>query len=224
MLRTALLLTITIIIAAAFSCDKDPSVLKMGSLPNKVKSSTAAGVRVQSNQPVSEAVKTKIDAGISKAFATAEAEPNNYSGFKRHDTYTVWLMPRSSKCTQAGFLIDASGTEYEGSYWDKDPSPNRCLICAAGMMLTHNFQPGMILVDDAATVENAARFEAEHNILWEVDMLRFAATQFHQEGQGHPILGDGPPSKAATLTAPVAFSGSGISVRKGDAFCVLVTD
>jgi hypothetical protein len=38
--------------------------------------------------------------------------------------------------------------------------------------------------------EIGARYEAEHALLYEVDQPRFAATLYHAEGSGHPILGE----------------------------------
>jgi hypothetical protein len=51
---------------------------------------------------------------------------------------------------------------------------------------------GMAVVDDVTQLPTIVRYEGEHNLLYEVDRDRFAATQYHYGANGgHPILGDG---------------------------------
>lgn len=173
-----------------------------------------------------------VDSGIETVNRIASAPPNNYDvSDLPASRYTVWYFPRSPKCINPAFLVDASNSPYEGSEWDKDPSPTRCIVCAAGMTLMVGFpvphSPGMVITDDVGIMPTIVRYEAEHSILFFKDPPRYEQTAYHGEGQGHPILGEGPadPSlKAVTVNLPVDVSdGSRVVAPKGRPACVLLT-
>ena len=193
------------------NCGSDTGVYKGVRFSNHTK--TAKGVSVYGPTTADDQTKRLIDAGLDTVFQIAAGPPNNYTGFTGHDTYTVWLQQRSSRCEQAGFLVDATGSPYEGTVYDKDPAANRCLICAAGMMMLNNGRPGMVVVNDPAVISTVVQYEGEHNILWQTDLPRYQQTQFHT-GSGHPILGG-----SGSLTEH--FQGGSIEQGSGR-MCVLL--
>lgn len=132
--------------------------------------------------------------------------------FSTHASYQVYLIPRADVCVNPGFSevvysppapngYDETYTDDPANHWDKDPRPGNTLLCAAGFMATGHGNmsgiaaPGMGVVDDLADMQAGKlpiiRYEAEHNILAQVDTERYAATQYHYgTNGGHPILGD----------------------------------
>ncbi len=165
-----------------------------GMLPGRFQAVTPMGVKVRSDRPINERLFSDIDAGLSDTFATASTPPEHYDGFQRHSAYTVGLFPRSSLCQQAGFTIRADGSEWDGTDYDKDPRPGRVLLCiagiagqyATGMSGTVGGSRGMLVVEDADIMRTIIRFEAEHEVLFEVDEARYDATS---GVHAHPLLG-----------------------------------
>lgn len=154
------------------------------------------GVLVRSATPISAATLTAIDKGLDTAFRIAEAAPNNYSGFRKHAAYTVWLWPRSPKCENPAIYrqFETNSNGYDGTPYDKDPRKDKVGLCFAGISKplgiggSPNVQPQMTIVDDAGTIETVTQYEAEHNLLFEVDVTRYAATI--RNDHFHPILGN----------------------------------
>lgn len=208
------------------SGSSDDGVFK-GVTHDKYKVNTPKGIYVYSDRPINTALFAEFDKGLDNLFRIAAAPPYNYSGFSLHNTYHIWIFPRSPLCENPAFLVDATGSPYEGSEWDKDPSPSRCVLCAAGMMRTYDGirnpqggvpglgQPGMIITDDIGIAANIVRYEGEHNVLIQVDREKFNATQYHTgTNGGHPILPDpqtnqlvSPHELGATADAQFAFEG-----------------
>lgn len=181
-----------ILISLGASCD-DEDVYK-GRLSEKYIEYSTKGVRVASRYKINNGLLPLIDQGLDDLFRIASNPPNSYEIPRTHSDYNVWLLPRSNKCISPGFLVDATGSPYEGSEYDKDPSPDRCLICAAGMTIFTGTignpeRPGMIIVDDPGTVRLVTRYEGEHSLLFYVDRPRYNATMYHPPP--HPILIDG---------------------------------
>lgn len=166
-----------------------------GSFRTDNEAKTPKGVRVVSGQRIDASILPIIDAQLDDLFAIASAAPYNYSGFSTHAAYMVAVFPRSNLCQEPAFLIDATGSPYEGSEWDKDPSPTRCLLCAAGLTFRNGASPnsvgspGMVVTADGIKSTPIVRYEGEHNLLVEVDREKFNATQYHTgTNGGHPIL------------------------------------
>jgi hypothetical protein len=204
-LWTRIILVAAIAFAAfGFKCNKQStpgipdSDIFQGRLYQNKQLKTPDGATIYAKSDVDAAFGPLVDAGLHDAFRIAAAPPNNYDMSRfTVDWYKVWLFPRSSHCENPAFLVDATGSSYEGSEWDKDPSPNRCLVCAAGMTMMYGLPidgPGMVITDDMGIMRTIVWFEAEHSILWYVDPERYNATQYHDHDHGHPIMGYGPPS------------------------------
>ena len=190
-MKTILISVLMFLTLAAVGCGDDKGVFH-GEIYEKHRTITAKGVQVRSGQEIPTALLPEIDAGLDDLFRIAAGPPNGYAGFSTHANYTVWLMPRSPKCVNPSFLIDASHTVYEGSEWDKNPDPEICELCVAGMLILNGTLPGMMVADDLGQMRTIVRYEGEHNLLLEVDRERFAATQYHiGPNSGHPILGEG---------------------------------
>ena len=120
-----------------------------------------------------------------------------YTGFQRHAAYEIFIFPRSNKCINPAFLVDGVGSPYDQSEWDKNPEVGKVELCVAGMTIRGGRpgegtvgRPGMVITDDIGSMVNVVRYEAEHNILMEVDVLKYLETRYHGEGTGHPILPD----------------------------------
>lgn len=225
------LLLLTFIVIFFTSCGDgggnglpDDDEIYRGRLYEQNKLTTPKGAIIAAKFRIDPSFGALVDAGLDDVYRIASAPPNNYDvSDMGHRTYKVWLYPRSSRCENPGFLVDATGSPYEGSEWDKDPSPTRCLLCAAGMTLMQGFPTiwgsGMLITDDAGIMRTIVRYEAEHSILFFKDPPRYNATMYHAQGQGHPILGEGPAEmkfKPATLVLSDGFAGSGSA-------CVLLT-
>lgn len=171
-----------------------------GSYRVKDETRTAQGVRVQGVNKVQAAALPMIDRGLARAFAIAEAPPNNYRVRFRHSTYTVVTYPRSSVCTEPGIATDMYQKDWDQTDFDKDRRPGHTLICFAGVMFRTGAgdgslgTPGMLIVDDLRTTETIVWYEAEHNILLEEDQPRYVATAGVHD---HPIMGHGAETKLA---------------------------
>lgn len=159
-----------------------------GTLYENVKKNTAKGVRVYSANNIDEALLPAIDAGLDKLFKIATSAPNNYPVNVGHNGYNVWLFPRSPKCINPSFLVNADGSPYDNGEFDKDPRPGVVRVCAAGMMVD-GLGYGMLVVDDLATMPTIVRYEGEHIVLLHHDPDRFAATMYHTDNS-HPIMPD----------------------------------
>jgi hypothetical protein len=217
---------------------KDPGTFR-GKLYQDKQTHSPKGIRIYSRTSINPELPALYDQGLDKLFRIASAPPNNYTGFNTHAAYTIWLFPRSDKCIAAGFLVDASGSPYDGTEYDKDPRPGAVTLCAAGAMIRPGASasgygsPGMLIVDDKATAVDISRFEGEHNVLLEVDIERFSATQFHVgSAGGHPILPDTDGSFAAeasyqaigfALPVDITDGDGNIIAKKGALACALVT-
>jgi hypothetical protein len=186
---TCLLLSVLL---AGCSSDK----VFRGSVRFDNQATSPKGVRVYGDRKASAEKLRAIDAGLDTAFDIA-AGAYGYTGFSTHADYSVILRPRSSLCNDPGFLVDGTGSPYDGSKWDKDPDEGEILLCAAGLQFRRGAVipgssiggPAMLIVDDLEVMHNAAWFEAEHNLLLEVDPEKFNRTQYHTDG-GHPINPD----------------------------------
>ncbi|QYO67503.1 hypothetical protein [Leptolyngbya sp. 7M] len=155
-----------------------------------------------SNSRIDPSLLAPIDAGLTKAFNIARAAPNNYLNVQTHTQFTVGLWPRSGKCINPGFLIRADGSPWDGTEFDKDPKPNKVLLCIAGIAGQYGANSGgdptgtygMLVVDDLSIMDTIIWFEAEHEILLGVDLNRWLATA---GVHSHPIMGYG--NEAAAL-------------------------
>lgn len=129
-------------------------------------------------------------------------------------------------CTSApsftvSYIPMAPNDPYDGSEYDKDPRVARVTICAAGKSSTHTWLNGnpnggpnmmyrMDLVDGAGMTEPAARHEALHLGLLDVDPARYTATIYHG-GDWEQILAKTDPNY--TETTPRAPKPAGETVR-----------
>jgi hypothetical protein len=192
---------------------------------------TPAGATIASRNSIDPAFGPLIDAGIEDVNRIASAPPNNYDvSDLPASRYRVWLFPRSPLCENPAFLVNATGSPYEGTEWDKDPRPDRCTICAAGLTIFQGFPqptgPGMVITDDVGIMRTIVRYEAEHSILFYKDGERFNATQYHTNGQGHPILGEGPPvgeAKVVRIPEDIVVPGGERLAVKGKDACIILT-
>lgn len=243
--KVVLSLLILTFVATGFKCDKnggeDDGVYN-GTTYNthQIKSPQQATLSAKFQPQVSWG--PLVDQGIANLNRIASAPPNNYDvSDMPASRYTVYYFPRSSKCENPAFLVNATGTSYEGSQWDKDPSPKRCIVCAAGLTFMVGYpiphSPGMVITDDVGIMSTIVWFEGEHGFLWFKDPDRYNATAYHDENNGHPIMGYGPPElvakleglkangyKFVTIESPVDVTdGNSIVIPKGRPFCVLLT-
>lgn len=233
------------IVATGFKCNKgtpgipEKDIFK-GKLSNDKLFTTAAGATIASARDINPDFGPLVDGGLSDLFRIAAAPPNNYDvSSMSARLYRVWLIRRSTHCENPAFLVDAT-PYYEGSEWDKDPSPERSLICAAGMTIMQGNPitgAGMVITDDMGIMRTIVRYEGEHSLLFYLDAARYEATKYHDQGSGHPILGDGPPvegfrlsvssSKFQILTmklpADIKDDTGSLVAPAGREFCVLAT-
>lgn len=199
-----------------------------GAMSNKHQATSPAGAQLRSLREIDERAGAAIDAGIRKAARIAKEAPNNYTRFKAEPSnYMVWLWPRDAKrCQQPAIYQFFPRTNvYDQTEYDKDPRPGKVGLCFAGMAKwtgrtidPDDIVPGMLIVDDAATWETIAWFEAEHSILAQADADRYNATLGMHS---HPIMGEGGQPALATL-APETFSAGGFEIEKGAPVCVMV--
>lgn len=196
-----------VLILTACPFDKnDPEYT--GHLSCKYSAHSQKGAMVCSGEKIAASISAAVDLGLDRAFWIASQPPNNYSGFQRHSTYTIWLFPPNrEKCINpAVYRLFRGANVYDQGPFDKDPRPGYTGLCFAGFMLRGNVSPaiptgtpGMLIVDDPATVERVTWFEAEHNILLEVDGPRYQATA---DLHNHPIMGYGPPCECVIAPCP----------------------
>jgi hypothetical protein len=137
------------------------------------------------NRP-SAAMLSTIDAGLSDLFAVARK--NGYRRGLSYSNYTVFIAKADRLKDSSGNYspdIAVGAAQYAGSDYDQGG-----YIYAAGMVTS--FSPGAFLVaehsKDLNRVRDIVRFEGEHIVLYHNDRRRFAATQDHSKGGGHPIL------------------------------------
>lgn len=242
------LMIVLVVCATAFKCGgsndggDDPGLFT-GKLAQDNKAASPKGVTVYAKNKITPEQLAAIDKGLDKGFYIAESEPNNYKGFMRHSSYTVWLGIRSNKCTNPAMVTAAYQSAWDQHpIYDKDPRPGHTLLCFAGMMIRPGLSgspngtgtPGMLVVGDISTLENVVWFESEHNTLFECDRPLYSQT-FGQHN--HPILGYGPQAmQQGTLSQYVEgiatadddgslWSGgnSVLSIRKGDRIGFLMT-
>lgn len=169
---------------------KRESFVKALPTDRKVKTPKGTTVYYDVDKPTTQKLEA-IDRGLDTLFDIA-SRVYGYKNFSTHRSYHVWLAPKSDRCETPGFLVrDDSQKPYplgwDGSVYDKDPRPGKTELCVAGFMLLLNRMPGMVVVDDLTVLESAVRNEGEHNLLYEVDIRKFAETQFVHD---HPILPD----------------------------------
>ena len=171
----------------------DDSQVFNNKLPENEKAVTPKGIQVRSRTNINQALFSEMDTGLDRLFVIARTAPNNYSFTISHSEFKIWLLPRSPLCVSGpGFLVKDTELIYNGSEYDKDPDPNRSIICAAGMTIFQGINaaaPGMVVADDFGHMQAVVRYEGEHGLLFFVDQERYFATQFHPPP--HPILGDG---------------------------------
>lgn len=193
----ALLLLVSVVVFAAGCPIKkktsgrwvDDGVFR-GKLFEKHSAKTPKGIPVHSGDAISQDVLPRIDAGIDKLFRIAAAPPNSYDvSDMTHSYFNVWLYRRAPSCTDAAFLVEATGSPYADTIWDKDPRPGHAMVCAAGMNVNEE-GGGMVLVNDVDMLETVARYEGEHLLLYRKDRKRWTDTMYHADGTGHPLLGE----------------------------------
>jgi len=137
------------------------------------------------NQPNAAMLNT-IDAGLTDLFSVARK--NGYRRGLSYSNYTIFIARPDRMQDSAGNYspdIAVGAAQYRGSVYDQGG-----FIYAAGMVVT--FSPGAFLIaehtKDLNRVRDIVRFEGEHIILYHNDRQRFAQTQDHSRGGGHPIL------------------------------------
>ena len=137
------------------------------------------------NQPNAAMLNT-IDAGLTDLFSVARK--NGYRRGLSYSNYTIFIARPDRMQDSAGNYspdIAVGAAQYRGSVYDQGG-----FIYAAGMVVT--FSPGAFLIAEHTKnlnrVRDIVRFEGEHIILYHNDRQRFAQTQDHSRGGGHPIL------------------------------------
>lgn len=243
MKRLIFTLLLLCLVATGFKCSKEstPGIpdkdVFNGQLSNDHTLGTPKGAIIASARSINPSFAPLVDGGLDDLFRIASLPPNNYDvSSLSHRMYRIWLYPRSSHCENPAFLVNGTGSPYEGTEWDKDPSPTRCLLCAAGMTVMQGYPTitgaGMVITNDTGIMRTIVRYEGEHSLLFYLDPERYNATQYHAEGSGHPILGDGPAEalsknnyKIVALQAPIDVKDSDGSLvaPKGRGYCVLLT-
>jgi hypothetical protein len=207
--KSILLLAVLVVAGSAFKCSKPAGGPTFtGAMSDKVQAVTPKGASVHSSKAIPAEALTAVDQGLDKLFFIAANPPNNYTGFNLHSAYKIWLLTRDPRCVNPGFTeivysdpwpngYDETYSDSPANHWDKDPRPGSTLLCVAGFMARSGAtadtfgSPGMGVVDDLAQLPTIVRFEGEHNVLLEVDLQRFAATQYHYGANGgHPIMPD----------------------------------
>lgn len=141
---------------------------------------TAKGAKVIGNvgSPALYEIDRQLDALFTKAVI------NGYSGFSRHSSYVIEILPADSRCTAPAFVVNAPN--YDGTDYDIDPRPGFGVICAAGRFIP---ETGRIQVTETGILTtDIVRYEGEHKLLFEVDRSRYEATKTHSSGTGHPIF------------------------------------
>lgn len=168
-------------------------VVQPGSYSTEYGTRSLKGVQIYSSRPIDSRVPALADAGLDTLFAAARSY--GYLQGLDHSSYIVSLHPRSSRCQNPGFLIDAgSSSPWDQTEWDKDKRPGKALLCVAGMLppitIVEAQQTSsylMQVVDDLNIIETVVRFEGEHWILLTNDNERYKATA---GVHAHPLLPD----------------------------------
>jgi hypothetical protein len=135
--------------------------------------------------------------GIQRTYdVLAQEYPGEVAKLNKIDHYAVVFYKPSPLCTSAPaftvtYIQMDPNDPYAQSEYDLDPRLGRVTICAAGKMSVHTWlqdKPDDVpystmdridLVEDPAMSEAAARHEALHHGLNEVDKVRGAATLYH---------------------------------------------
>lgn len=173
-----------------------PSPEFTGALPNRVSAATPRGVRVMSNNPIDASLFASIDAGLDDVRTRAAGPPNNYANVPVHSQFTVGLFPRSNKCIDPGFTVRMpDGHPWDGTVYDKDPKQGKVLLCVAGLAPAYannqggindpSFSYGMLVVNDAGIMRQIVDFEAEHELLFALDINKWWATA---GVHAHPLI------------------------------------
>jgi hypothetical protein len=127
-----------------------------------------------------------IDRGLADLFAVAQK--NGYFRGLNYSNYTIYIARADRTRNSAGAYspdIAVGAAQYAGTDYDQGG-----FVYAAGMVVS--FNPGAFVIaehtGDLARVSEVVRYEGEHIVLYHNDRRRFAATQDHSRGGGHPIL------------------------------------
>jgi hypothetical protein len=147
---------------------------------------TPHGALVYSVSRPSPAMLSAIDRGLSDLFAVARK--NGYSRRLNYGDYTIFVgRADRTKNSEGAYSPDIAvgAAQYAGSVYDQGG-----FVYAAGMVVS--FNPGAFLIAehtrDLQRVSEVVRYEGEHIVLYHNDRRRFAETQDHSRGGGHPIL------------------------------------
>jgi len=137
------------------------------------------------NQPSATMLST-IDDGLTDLFAVARK--NGYRRNLNYTDYTIFIAKADRLKDSDGKYspdIAVGAAQYAGSIYDKGG-----YIYAAGMVTS--LSPGAFLIAEHSKelnrVRDIVRYEGEHIVLYYNDRQRFAVTQDHSKGGGHPIL------------------------------------
>jgi hypothetical protein len=230
-MRTILTIIVLTLAVSAFKCSSPAGPSFTGALSDHIIRKTQKGASVHSAKAISDAQLSGVDQGLDKLFRIASNPPYNYKGFNLHPAYTVWLLSRDARCVNPGFTeivysdpapngYDETYTDSPANHWDKDPRTGSTLLCVAGFMARTGAtadgvgSPGMGVVDDVEQLPTITRFEGEHNLLLEVDLDKFTATQYHYGANGgHPILQDSDGSLVAEQS-PIEMKGFTVKLPK----------
>jgi hypothetical protein len=147
---------------------------------------TPMGATVYAVNRPSAAVLSTIDAGLTDLFNVARK--NGYRRNLSPANYTIFIAKADRVKDSSGNYspdIAVGAAQYTGSVYDQGG-----YIYAAGMVVS--FNPGAFLIaehsKDLNRIREIVRYEGEHIVLYHNDRRRFAATQDHSQGGGHPIL------------------------------------
>jgi hypothetical protein len=147
---------------------------------------TPMGATVYAVNPPSAAILSTIDAGLTDLFNVARK--NGYRRNLSPANYTIFIAKADRIMDSSGNYspdIAVGAAQYAGSVYDQGG-----YIYAAGMVVS--FNPGAFLIaehsKDLNRIREIVRYEGEHIVLYHNDRRRFAATQDHSQGGGHPIL------------------------------------
>lgn len=182
---------------------EDPSIYSI-KIYNHPRKPTPKGVQIYAYNEISDEARNAIDRGLDITFALAEKQ---YPGktFKRHKDYIARVFENQPKCGNApsAFTVGPSMSvgqpnPYDNTEFDLDQRAGWTQLCVVGAYNrkydgpdeTYPWHPSVAVVNGMDIIETAARYEAEHGVLEEIDPQRFGETAIHGQGQGHPILGE----------------------------------
>jgi hypothetical protein len=147
---------------------------------------TPRGAAVYAVNRPSAAMLNAIDRGLTDLFNVARR--NGYRRALNYSNYTIFIARADRQRDRSGNYspdIAVGSAQYAGSDYDQGG-----FIYAAGMVVS--FNPGAFIIaehtGDLSRVSNVVRYEGEHIVLYHNDRNRFAETQDHSRGGGHPIL------------------------------------